>query len=225
MERYYQIGKANLKLNLLPHVLLSILLLALSPVFMGTANLDAAGTARVLEMYVALIGIILLTPVFLPEQNKDIKELVTAKYTSYSAVIIIRIVTALFCLALLTWLYIYFLIYNNCTFNAAYFYPGTLAEAVFLGGLGLFAYAVFDQIAVAYMLPLMYYILSVSGGKKLLKGFYPFSMIYGGYSEKINLAVIGAVLITAGIIYPYAVKRLFHVLYRGRIKEGITASR
>jgi ABC-type sulfate transport system permease subunit len=98
---------------------------------------------------------------------------------------------------------------NNCTFPVLKYYLGTLAEAFFLGGMGLCACSLFDQIAIAYMLPLMYYILCFGAGKKLLKDFYLFSMLYGSYQEKVRLAVMGLVLITIGICYPYLVKRIF----------------
>jgi hypothetical protein len=219
VERYLQIAKANLKFNLYPHLLLCIVFLGLSPFLMGVENLDAARSAMVLEMYTALLGIILLTPVFLPEQNKDLRDLVEAKFTSRTAVVLIRVLEAGFCLAVLTGAFILFLQGNNCVFPVMKYYLGTLAEALFLGGLGLCAYSLFDQIAVAYMLPVMYYILCVSGGGKLMKDFYLFSMLYGGYREKINLAATGLVLVLIGIGYPYLSKRLLPGLLR-RGKHG-----
>lgn len=191
-----------------PHLLLSVILLMLSPFLMGTMNLDAVSTARVLEMFVALLGIILLTPVFLPEQNKDIRDLVSARYTSAVSVFIIRVLEALFSLIVLVGIYILILQHNNCSFPEMKYYLGTLAEALFLGGLGLCAYSFFDQIAVAYMLPFMYYILAFSGGRKLLKDFYLFSMLYGRYQEKINLAIAGGLLIIIGIGFPSIRRRV-----------------
>jgi hypothetical protein len=212
MERYLQIGKANLKFNLWVHLLLSLLFLGVSPLLMGVENLDASMTAKVLEMYIALIGIILLTPINLPEQNKDIRELIGAKYTSSAAVTIIRIAEAVLVLAILTGLYLLLLKHNNCTFPLSNYYQGTLAEALFLGGMGFFAYAVFDQIAIAYMLPLVYYILSMGNGRKLLKGFYLFSMSYGSYKEKGNLALLGIIMILLGICFPYLKRRILKLV-------------
>lgn len=206
MARYYQIGKVNLRFNLLPHLLLSLALLCISPVLMGVENLDASRTARVLEMFVALLGIILLTPIFLPEQNKDIKDLVEAKYTSLTAVYLIRILEGLLCLVILIGGYILVLQFNNCSFPEMKFFLGTLAEAIFLGGMGLCAYSLFNQIAVAYMLPLMYYVLAFGGGKKLLHNYYLFSMIYDSFQEKIYLVVLGFILIIIGILYPCFLK-------------------
>ena len=65
--------------------------LAASPLILGLSNLDAAESAKVLETYVALIGIILFVPVFLPEQNRDLWELVKAKYMNITSVYLIRV--------------------------------------------------------------------------------------------------------------------------------------
>jgi hypothetical protein len=181
---------------------------------MGTQNLDAIRTAGVLEMYVALLGVLLLTPIFLPEQNKDIRDLVEAKYTSSTAVALIRLTEAVISLAVLVGCYILYLKYQNCTFPIIYYYLGTMAEATFLGGMGLCAYSIFDQIAISYMLPIMYYIMALGGGRKLLMNFYPFSMRMGSYREKVFLILTGIMLIIVGISYPYIARRYFPKLSR-----------
>lgn len=214
MERILQIGRVNLRFNQFPHLLLSAVLLILSPLFLGVENLDPMKTAKVLEMFVALLGIILLTPIFLPEQNKEIRDLVETKYTSTVTVHCIRLLEAVFFLFLFIGVYVVVLKYNNCIFPELKFFFGTLAEAVFLGGVGLLAYSIFDQIAIAYMLPIMYYIMAIGGGKKLLQDFYPFSMMYGSYKEKLYLAAIGVLLIIMGISYPYLSKRIIPKLVK-----------
>jgi hypothetical protein len=209
MERFIKIGKANLRYNLYPHILLSILLLCVSPFVLGVENLDPVRTAQVLEMYVALLGMLLLTPLFLPEQNKEIKDLVESKYTPATFVYLIRVVEAVICLAILIGIYIMILKNNNCTFPEMRFYLGTLAEALFLGGMGLCSYSFFNQIAIAYMLPMVYYILSFGSGKKILGNFYLFSMAYGGYREKWYLAIAGFFFVVLGLSYQYFSKKLF----------------
>ncbi|MFU0827590.1 MAG: hypothetical protein ACFWTJ_08650 [Lachnoclostridium sp.] len=208
MEEKFQILKVNLKHFAFPHILLCLVLAGISPMFMGTENLNPSKTARVLEMFVALLGIIMLTPVCLPEQNDEIKELVETKYISYTKVIIMRIIENLLCLMIMTGLYIVMLRYNNCSFPVFKYYLGTLAEAFFFGEMGFCAFVLFNQIAVGYLLPLMYYIIAVGSGKKLLGNFYPFSMTIGSYQEKIYLAVVGLILLFSGISYLNLSKRL-----------------
>lgn len=176
---------------------------------LGIENLDAVSTAKALEMFVALLGIVLLTPIFLPEQNKDIKDLVKAKFISSTVVYIIRILESLLSLIIFIGVAVLILKFNGCTFPEMNYFLGTLAEAIFLGGIGIFTYRIFDQIAVAYMLPMMYYIMAISGGRKLLKDFYLFSMMYGSYREKIVLVTTGLILIMLALTCPYLYKRVF----------------
>lgn len=219
MERYLQIGKTNLKHNLPIHLCVAIAFLLLSPIIMSTQNLNAARTAKVLEMYTALLGIILITPVFLPEQDKDLRELVESKYTSRTAVTLIRLFEGTIFLTLLIGADIFVLKQNQCIFPVMYYYYGTMAEAVFLGGLGLCASSIFDQIAIAYMLPIVYYAINMGAGKKYVGNFYLFSMCGGSYREKVYLAFAGMVLIILGITYPYIIKRVLPKVIPHTIRE------
>ena len=72
------------------HILVCVLLLVVSPLLMGVANLSAEDTAKVLERYAALTGIVMITPVFLPEQDKNLRELVCAKYVDSAKVYLVR---------------------------------------------------------------------------------------------------------------------------------------
>lgn len=200
MERYLEIGKENLKHNISLHFLVSVLLLLLSPLVLGVENLPAGDTAKVLEMYIALIGIIMLTPVFLPEQNKDLRDLVYSKYVKSASIYIIRIIQSAFILLLLLALYIAMLHYNNCQMEIWKYFFGTFAEMMFFGALGIFFYGLFDNLIIGYLIPAFYYIFAVGGGVKYLGVFYPFGMAGGSYKEKLYLAGAAIVLLVLGIV-------------------------
>lgn len=201
MERYWQIEKVNLRYHVPLHVLVCVLLLGISPFLMGVENLPAMDTAKVLERYVALIGIIMVTPIFLPEQDKEIRELVCAKYTKSAAVYLVRLLGNVLILAAFLGIYIFVLKNNNCDFPVVKYYLGAFAEMLFFGGLGLFFYGITDNLVIGYMAPIVYYIIAVGGGDKYLKMFYPFSMSIGRYEEKMWLFAGGAVLIAGGIYF------------------------
>lgn len=200
MEKYWQIEKMNLKYHVPFHVLACVLLLAVSPLLMGTENLPAADTAKVLEYYVALMGIVMAPPIFLPEQNRDIRELVFAKYTDSAAVYLARLLGNMLILGVLLGVYLWTLKNNRCEFPAVRYYFGVFAEMLFLGGLGLFFYGVSDNYVLGYMVPVIYYLIALGSGEKYLKLFYPFSMSAERYAEKIYLFA-AAVVMTAGGVY------------------------
>ena len=183
MESVWQIEKINLKHHIPLHLLVCILLLGISPLLMGVANLSAEDTAKVLERYVALLGIILIIPVFLPEQDKNLRDLVYAKYRSASSV------------------YLWMLRRGNCTFPTAAYFLGTYAEMLFLGSIGLCCYGLFDHLVAGYMASMVYYITALGSGPKYLKMFYPFSMSMGSYTEKFWLAAAAIALTGIGIFF------------------------
>lgn len=200
MERYLQIGKENLRFNIPLHLGLSILLLLVSPLVLGTENLQEPDTAKVLEMYIALIGILMLAPVFLPEQNRDLRDLVYSKYVSPATVYIVRILQSVVFLSVLLGAYLWMLMANHCEMDVYHYFGGILAEMIFFGGLGICSYALFDHLVAAYMVPMVYYVIAIGSGAKYLNVFYPFSMAYGSYEEKLYLAAGGIILIAAGVV-------------------------
>lgn len=199
MERYWQIEKMHLKHNIILHLLVCAILLGLSPLLMGVSNLNAQDTAKVLEMYTALTGIVMLTPIFLPEQSKDIRDLVNSKYVKSALVYLLRLLGNSILLALILGMYIALLRHGHCQFPVIRYYLGAYAEILFLGALGIFFYGLCDNLIIGYMVPMMYYITAIGSGKKYLKLLYPFSMTIGSYKEKYVLAIAALLLIAGGI--------------------------
>lgn len=199
MERYFMVAKENQKHNLLMPFLLCILLLMVSPLFLGIENLTEPEAAKVLEYYAVFISIILLPAVFLPEQDKDIRDLLSSKYMPVAKLYGIRMTQAIIYLMLLLGIYMCVLKAGNCEFAFLKLYMGELATMVFLGGMGIFFYALTDQVVVGYMIPLLYYMLNITISPNKIKGLYLFSMSIGKYEWKWTLGIAGVVLLAAGI--------------------------
>lgn len=199
MEKYAAIGKVNLKFNLPVPLSLSAVLLFLSPLFIGIQNLGPLESAKVLEYYLVFLGVILLPPVFLPEQNREIRDLTDSKYTGAWVVYGIRVLEALGALMALLALYMAAMKGGNCQFDFGKLYLGTLATMVFLGGMGILLYALTDQVVIGYMIPILYYILCISAGSDKLGMFYLFSMSQGEFGAKAVLGAAGILMIGIGI--------------------------
>lgn len=200
MELYFAVGKANLKHNFLPHLLIALSFSLLAPVLMGMKGLDSVQVAQTLEMYVQLAGVILLVPIFMPDQDKNIRDLAKSKYMPVVKVHLIRLLESLAALVVVLGGFIIILYANNPVFSPFQYYFGILGSAVFLGALGIVAYSLSDNVAIAYMVPMVYYVCNYSGDKYLQK-FYLFSMAKGSFDEKVILGIAGIVLIGAGILY------------------------
>ena len=199
MERYVVVARENQKHNLWIPFLICILLLIVSPLFLGIENLTEPETAKVLEYYAVFISIILLPAVFLPEQDKDIRDLLSSKYMPVAKLYGIRMTQAIIYLMLLLGIYMCVLKAGNCEVAFLKLYMGELATMVFLGGMGIFFYALTDQVVVGYMIPLLYYMLNITISPNKIKGLYLFSMSIGKYEWKWTLGMAGVVLLAAGI--------------------------
>ena len=201
-EREASIAKINLKHNMRLSVLVAAAVGLLAPAIFGTANLDREASAVPLETFVSLIGIILLTPVFQPEQNEEINDLVSSKYVSQEKVCLIRTVCAAAALTVMIALFCAYMGMRGCdvTLAAA---AGTVANAVFLGSLGMMASALCGSTVIAYMIPMVYYALNYGMGARL-GNYWLFSMRAGDYGPKAWLFVTGMLLAAASL----AVRRL-----------------
>ena len=182
-------------------------MLAITPVFFGIANLDAAASAGVLEQFVPLCGAVLLTPLCLPEQNRDLRELVAAKPTPPALVCLLRVLPA--CLAAVLLIGGFGALMTACgsVFPFGAFWFGAAATALFLGGLGFCAAALSDNVAVGAMLSLGWYCVNLFSSREKLGAFYLFELSAqaqegSGFdlSGKLVLMLLGVGLMAVGIV-------------------------
>lgn len=201
MERYLKISKINLKYNLLPHLLVCIVMCLAAQLFMGTKNLEQYQVAKIMEGYLSLWGIVLLIPVFIPDMNKDIRDLIASKKESMTVLHIIRIIWAVFFMIVMECVFLLYLKWGNCIFDFWGIFYGMMANALFLGGMGMFVFALSDQVVFAYMIPLMYYVVNFGAGFKQLGSFWLFSMQYGSGPGGKHYLLISGILLTIGAVF------------------------
>ncbi|MDE5818160.1 MAG: hypothetical protein K2I07_02420 [Lachnospiraceae bacterium] len=197
-----EIAKINLRHNSVLSIAVCAAILIMTPILYGTANLDAASSAAPLEMFVSFIGIVLLTPVFGPEQNQETSDLVSSKYIGTTTIYLVRIVCAMILLFAMTGLFCIFMRLQKCDVTLLLFF-GTAANAVFLGSLGMITAALTDNTVIAYMIPLVYYALNYGMGGKL-GNYFLFSMRVADFQPKMWLFPTGILLLVLSLI----VKRL-----------------
>lgn len=201
-----EIAKINLRHNSLLPIAVAAVLCLLVPLLIGTANLDQKSAAMPLEMFVSLIGIVLLTPVFQPEQNEEINDLVSSKYCSTEGVYLIRTVYSVAAAVLLIAIFTVYMKMRSCDVTPV-MALGTAADAIFLGSIGMLTSALTGNTVIGYMPPLLYYALNIGMGPKL-GSFYLFSMVTGSYAAKLWLFLAGLLMIAAALFYQRLRKRM-----------------
>lgn len=205
MSNYLKIAAVNLKHNTAPHLLLAIVIAYLTPVIFGISSLNSRESAQPLEMFLPLTGTALLTPIFLPEQNENIRDLVRSKRTDYLSVCLIRLLYSLVFLAFIFGIFTIIMYCCESDVTLRHF-TGGFANAVFLGSAGFFFSGISGNCAAGYMVSFMYYICNFFL-KDELKCLYLFSMSSGSFEEKYYLLFFSAVLfLTAFMIIKRSVK-------------------
>lgn len=194
----WEIAKSNLKHNMVLPAAVSAAILLITPVLFGTANLDGEASALPLERLISLTGVALLTTVFKPEEKKEIDDLVSSKYVNRSLIWLIRLASAMFLVTGFTGVFAFYMRMRYCDVTCLLF-AGTVADAVFLGGLGLAAAACTDNTVIGYMASLVCYGINCGAGSKL-GNFYLFSMSISEYEPKLWLFGTGALLFLAAFL-------------------------
>ncbi|RDU24870.1 hypothetical protein [Anaerosacchariphilus polymeriproducens] len=200
MERYLKISIINLKITFLPHILVILFMCFIAPFIMGVQNLQPDQVAKIVESYLSLFGIILFLPVFIPDMNNNIRDLIASKKESMITHHCIRVMEALILLFLVGMLFLFYLKSGDCRFLIEKMSYSLIANSIFLGGMGMLVFAISNQVAFAYMIPITYYIICYGSGKKYLGNFYLFTMQYGSFQEKYYIFVLGLIMITTAII-------------------------
>ncbi len=187
-----EILKINLKRNFLPHFLIALIIALLTPVVFGISSLDPIRSAQPLEMLLSLTGTVLLTPVFLPEQNENIRDLIRSKRIDYLAVCFIRLLYSLFFLAVIFGIFTLIMSNSESEVTLRHFIGG-YSSAMFLGALGFFFAGISKNSIIGYMISMIYYISNFAL-KDELNNLYLFSMSAGSFHEKYWLIVTSAAL-------------------------------
>lgn len=184
----------NLKHNFLIHFAVAVVIAILTPVVFSISSLDSRASAQPIEMLLPFIGTILLTPIFLPEQNHEIRDVIRSKKTDYLIVCLIRVIYSVVAVMLITGIFVLIMKYNECDVTWKHFI-GSLASSLFLGTVG-FAFAGLSRsVSAGYMASMVYYAANI-GLKDKLGICYLFSMYSGGvFSDKYLLILLSAIVI------------------------------
>lgn len=154
--------------------------------------LKGAEVGKTFEMFFPFVGAAMLTPVFLPEQDDSIRDVIASKKKSCSVVYAVRLLYSVCALAALTLLLTAILYLNECEVHWFHLYGG-FASAFFLGSIGFTVSGIGGNAVMGYMADVVYY-LACYGMKKQLGVFWLFRMSAGIKTGKTWL-IAGAFLL------------------------------
>ncbi|MCM1133478.1 MAG: hypothetical protein NC340_08405 [Ruminococcus flavefaciens] len=194
---FTKILSENLKHNFPIHFILAVAVALLTPIVFSISALDSRMSAQPLEMLLPFIGTILLTPVFLPEQNPEIRDVIRSKKTSCLTIWLIRVAYSVVAVMLITGVFVLAMKCCECDVTIRHFI-GSVASSLFLGTIGVAVSGLSNSISAGYMASMVYYSANI-GLKDKLGVCYLFSMYSGeDFSVKYWLTAL-SVIIIAGV--------------------------
>ena len=199
MERYLNAGGSFIRRQYAPHILLTVLFCVMSGFFVSFRNLDASQAAKVMEMYIAFTGILLLTPLFMPEQNREIWLLERSKATPLWQLYLIRVLEAIVLLMAIVTVFVFLMRQGGSVFSVGSLWLGSIAEIFFLGSIGFFVSGITNQVILGYMVSVLYFMVNI-GGSKYLGKFALFQMMKGSYDFAALMLPVAFLLLAGGIV-------------------------
>lgn len=185
----------NLKHNFLIHFVIAVIIALLTPVVFSISSLDSRASAQPLEMLLSFVGAVLLTPVFFPEQNEEIRDVIRSKKTDYLLICAIRVVYSVLTVMLITGIFILAMKYCECDVTWKHFIAG-FASSLFMGTIGFAFAGLSGSVSAGYMAAMVYYAANI-GLKDKLGVCYLFSMYGGGdFSDKYFLILLSVIIIS-----------------------------
>ena len=122
-----------------------------------------------MEMYAAFAGILLLTPLFMPEQNREIWLLEKSRATSLWKLYLIRLLGAAAVLAIVVTVFLWLMKQGNSRFDMTGLWLGSFCEICFLGSIGFFVSGITNQVVLGYMMSVVYFFVNIGASKYLGK--------------------------------------------------------
>lgn len=190
---YGRIICVNLKHHFVMPFLAAVGIFFLTLLLFNIAALEETDAAGPIEFLLCWTGVALLTPIFLPEQNPEIRDVICARKTDYLKVCGIRLIYSVTAVAALISLFVGMM--KICESHVTYrLLAGGIYTALFLGAVGFAAAGISCNTVVGYMAAMIVYLANY-GLKGKLGRFSLFAMSMGGNVRKEWLLLGAAVLI------------------------------
>ena len=194
LKMYGKIISVNLVHNFMLPFALAVCFVMITPFLFNIDALSSVEAARPLEFWLCFVGVILLVSVFLPEQDKDIRDVIRTKEFDYDNLCMIRLLYSVAAMIILIVLFTG--IMKLCESDVrTYHVLGGIASAWFLGAVGFAAAGLTDNVMAGYMLSFLYYLANY-GLKEKLGKFFLFPMTYSGNAGESKWLIGGAIALT-----------------------------
>ncbi|WP_321386868.1 hypothetical protein [uncultured Enterococcus sp.] len=200
MEKAGKVIKNFVWCHYYPYLFGSGVFLVILPLFVGLENLDIGQSAKVLEYWFSLLGLLLLFPLYLPDNDAAALAIIQSKRTSYRWIVCIRLALEVTFSLLFLGSLLFLMKYNNSSFPGLYFLVRGMGTTLFLGGLSAVTFAVVRHPVPSMMVPFFYYLLNMMSKKEYFGYFDLFSIAQENWLHCLVILGTGSLLLFISIL-------------------------
>lgn len=176
LEKLGKITSTELKINLLPQILISFFIIICAKTFYGFSNLSEIDSLLPLERFVPLIGLVLITLALEPEVDFNIYQVVKTRQTPLLLVYMVRLLTRIFIFSLFIISVLYYMNISGSKINYIPYFLQTLSIGMILGSIGFLIFSISQNKIYALLGTLSYYLANWFMNYEKMNIFYLFRL-------------------------------------------------
>lgn len=181
--------------------LTAIIMLILIPTFISVSYLVEDEVIYLTEHFISLIGIVMLTPITMSENNSNIRSILLSKKKSILVIWLTQMIMQLVLCMALIFVTLEIMLFFQSMFSLPIVFFYALANTIYLGGLGFFTNIVFHNWIIGYLVPLAYYAVNMFFSDSLVLTWLPlFSNNSRNILDKITLLIVGIFFVLIGFL-------------------------
>ena len=188
--------KYNAKLLVKANVLAGLAYACLLPIIFSFELLRSWEVARISELYMSLLGMIILTPLAAVDLENGIFELIAVKRWKRGWTFCFRLLIGILLLLIVTVGLLIFMRLRGSSFPFGRFLAGALVTQLFLGLIGISVTHITGNATLGYMFAFSYFFAEWVTKGKYTGDFFLFSLLRGNFLPKYYLlGIIGILLV------------------------------
>jgi hypothetical protein len=190
----------NLKIVTGIHIAAAVALLAATPVFFNLQLAAYNEVAMMGELFLSIIGIILVVPVCNIEERANCCEIVYVRRAPFVLQFLIRLAIVSVMVVLLQLVILTICKFAQGAFSLMEISPGVWITSFFLGMTGLTVSNITGDIKSGYLVAFAYYMFEFFTRGSYTYRFYIFSLLNASFYEKYFVLAVSAVMLTVNCV-------------------------
>lgn len=193
----------NIKILTNLNILAAIVFIFVTPVFFSLVRLPYDDIAKIGELYLSIVGIILFTHIGTLEESYNTSELTYPRITPHVLVFMLRLVLSFIAVFILIGSIIAWTKANDGSFPVGEILGGVYITTIYFAVIGLTISNITKNNTAGYLVAFSYYAFEFSTKGNYTKKFYTFSLMNHSMNEKYNLLFLILFLLVINFIIVY----------------------